>query len=196
MSENIIVRELKATDDLEKAAELFYESGSKMYELVFGDKATAITYLSKLIREENNIYSHKTCIVAFKNQQICGLVSSYNKDNINNAEMGKDFMKVLKFFNMMKLFISSRKIKELDDFSDVDGYYVQAVCVDEDYRKMGIASKLLEYCFNKQKENLYLDVEADNYNAIALYNKYGFKKIRDINVKYTNSPYIRMKKCG
>ena len=45
------------------------------------------------------------------------------------------------------------------------------------YRKKGIASKLLEYALNDMKncENISLEVSKDNKEAINLYSKYGFK---------------------
>jgi ribosomal-protein-alanine N-acetyltransferase len=47
----------------------------------------------------------------------------------------------------------------------------------EDYRRQGIAKKLLkEVIDNKQVENITLEVNINNKNAIMLYNSLGFKE--------------------
>ena len=47
----------------------------------------------------------------------------------------------------------------------------------EDYRRQGIAKKLLqEVIDNKQVENITLEVNINNKNAILLYNSLGFKE--------------------
>ena len=59
--------------------------------------------------------------------------------------------------------------------------YEQADIIDiftlEDYRRQGIAKKLLkEVIDNKQVENITLEVNINNKNAIMLYNSLGFKE--------------------
>ena len=58
---------------------------------------------------------------------------------------------------------------------------VIALAIDEDYRKNGIATKLLEKMIILAKENhankVFLEVSACNLAAIKLYQKFGFSKI-------------------
>lgn len=61
----------------------------------------------------------------------------------------------------------------------VDESHITNIAVHPDYRKLGIASKLIEamlaYC-NENKCTAYtLEVRAGNKAAISLYEKYGFK---------------------
>ncbi len=53
--------------------------------------------------------------------------------------------------------------------------------VIEEYRKRGIASKLLEALLAKaqeeKKKNITLEVNKENWKALKLYEKYGFKKV-------------------
>ena len=55
---------------------------------------------------------------------------------------------------------------------------INYIFVLEQYRSKGIASKLLEYMINNTKvEEISLEVNKDNSNAIKLYRKYNFKEV-------------------
>ena len=60
-------------------------------------------------------------------------------------------------------------------------YLIEGVFVDPNYRKMGVANKLLNYATALAKENgakkIHLNVYTTNNNAINLYKKIGFKEI-------------------
>ncbi|MBO5138469.1 MAG: GNAT family N-acetyltransferase [Bacilli bacterium] len=49
--------------------------------------------------------------------------------------------------------------------------------VDSKYRNNKIGNKLMEYLINNIKKDITLEVKEDNYIAIYLYEKYGFKKV-------------------
>lgn len=61
----------------------------------------------------------------------------------------------------------------------VDESHITNVAVHPDYRKLGIASKLIEelisYCDSKNCIAYTLEVRAGNKPAISLYEKHGFK---------------------
>ena len=63
----------------------------------------------------------------------------------------------------------------------VESIDVIALAIDEDYRKNGIATKLLEKMIILARENhankAFLEVSACNLAAIKLYQKFGFSKI-------------------
>lgn len=56
---------------------------------------------------------------------------------------------------------------------------IEAICVDERYRKKGIGTTLLRKVREFGKENgctdIYLTVNEENENAIKIYEKFGFK---------------------
>ena len=62
----------------------------------------------------------------------------------------------------------------------IDRIELDYIYVYQEYRNMGIASKLMEYLINiAYKENVInisLEVASKNITAIKLYEKYGFKK--------------------
>lgn len=56
-------------------------------------------------------------------------------------------------------------------------YYINNIAVSPDYRRMGIAMKLLNNIIEKLNlENIYLEVSRINQKAISLYEKMGFKE--------------------
>ena len=56
---------------------------------------------------------------------------------------------------------------------------IETVCVDENNRRKGIGTQLLQYAQKIAKENnctdLYLTVNQENVDAIRVYEKFGFK---------------------
>ena len=64
------------------------------------------------------------------------------------------------------------------------------LCVSKDHRKKHIASNLLDYlfaCFHNEKMLFSLEVRTDNYQAISLYEKFGFEIIHTRNNYYKDA---------
>ena len=61
--------------------------------------------------------------------------------------------------------------------------------VDPDYRKMGVATNLIDYLISELDENLKLitlEVSANNKEALKLYDKFGFYVVNVRKKYYTN----------
>ena len=60
-----------------------------------------------------------------------------------------------------------------------DKLEISYIFVKEEFRNKKIASKLIKYLIenNKDKYNITLEVKKDNINAIKLYKKFGFKEV-------------------
>ncbi len=60
-----------------------------------------------------------------------------------------------------------------------DKLEISYIFVKEEFRNKKIASKLMKYLIenNKDKYNITLEVKKDNINAIKLYKKFGFKEV-------------------
>ncbi len=109
------------------------------------------------------------------------------------------------------------KLKDIIDsqFDDVYGYYVDAklvgfihisklyetvdivnVVVDKEYRKQGIATKLIDYIIDlfNDVENIMLEVNEHNISAIGLYEKCGFEVINKRNNYYGSDAALIMKR--
>ncbi|AWR97316.1 ribosomal-protein-alanine N-acetyltransferase [Acidianus sulfidivorans JP7] len=69
--------------------------------------------------------------------------------------------------------------------------HVVSIAVLEDYRNQGIGTELLKASMKSMKEvynaeEVYLEVRVSNYPAIRLYEKLGFKKIKELRGYYAD----------
>ena len=80
---------------------------------------------------------------------------------------------------------------------NIDTYEIEAIYVDNNYRRQGIATKLLnffeEHYLNKD-DVILLEVAVNNENAINLYKKFGFNIINTRHKYYKNIDAYVMKK--
>jgi len=82
-------------------------------------------------------------------------------------------------------------------YKNMDYYEIEAIVVDEEYRKKGIASNLLKYFIDKiaqKNDTILLEVAANNKNAITLYEKFQFEIIGRRKKYYKNIDAHVMKK--
>lgn len=90
--------------------------------------------------------------------KICGYQFSYN-----------DFEKVYGYY-------IEKELVGVIDFSLIyDRIEINYIFVKENYRRNGIASKMLEYVIS-YKVSISLEVDEKNIKALKLYEKYGFQK--------------------
>lgn len=90
----------------------------------------------------------------------------------------------------MRSFFPAERLAHFKNFfsTRVEGsYFLDALCVDEEYRNRGIGNKLISLTKTKaQKEGynlLSLIVFADNINAQRLYQKNGFEIVKKIELR-------------
>jgi ribosomal-protein-alanine N-acetyltransferase len=58
--------------------------------------------------------------------------------------------------------------------------YIQTICIDKNYRNVGLGKKLLQFCEDRiltVSPNLFICVSSFNQSAIRLYEKFGFKLV-------------------
>ena len=58
-----------------------------------------------------------------------------------------------------------------------DRIELEYIWVKDEYRRIGIASKLMDKMFDESVNNITLEVRTSNISAIGLYKKYGFKVV-------------------
>lgn len=79
------------------------------------------------------------------------------------------------------------------DRMEIDNIYVM-----EEYRMMGIASRMMEYVIEIYKknnlDNITLEVRVSNDKAINLYKKYGFRQVSIRQYYYGDEDGILMEK--
>lgn len=128
---------------------------------------------------ENDHYPHsfRSTIVAEHNHQIVGMSLSFpSKYHAITEEL--------------RNFFPADRLEHFKDFSSsrVEGsYFLDALCVQQNYRKMGIGRELINRTVEKAKKEkftaLSLIVFADNEKAVRLYKKYGFEIAKHIDLK-------------
>ena len=80
---------------------------------------------------------------------------------------------------------------------NIDTYEIEAIYVDNDSRRQGIATKLLSYLedhYLNKNDTILLEVAVNNENAINLYKKFGFNIINTRHKYYKDIDAYVMKK--
>ena len=136
--------------------------------------------------------------------------------------VNKIVIEELERFNELGLIVNKNfsnvyKLNDIIDsqYDDVYGYYVDSiligfihisklyetmdivnVVVDNEYRKQGIATKLIDYVIKlyDDVENIMLEVNENNIAAISLYKKNGFEIINKRNNYYGSDAALIMKR--
>lgn len=136
--------------------------------------------------------------------------------------VNKIVLEELERFNELGLIVNKNfsnvyKLNEIIDsqYDDVYGYYLDSklvgfvhitklyetvdivnIVVDVEYRKQGIATKLINYVLGlcNDVENIMLEVNENNIAAISLYEKNGFEVINKRNNYYGSDAALIMKR--
>lgn len=108
------------------------------------------------------------------------------KDYFNNKKIIDDFKQNV--FSRYYVYIDNNSILGFVNYYDLyDRYEISYIEVKEEYRNNKIGSKLMDYLIELGKsnniENITLEVNITNENALRLYHKYGFEKVA-IREKY------------
>lgn len=135
------------------------------------DSKIANNFLTKLIQDEkkydNNI--NENCVVHtlyenfIENEQNCILIAENNE----------------KIIGYLYGFVQNGGDAYIDIVTQLD-----AMFVDEDYRKLGVGNALIDEFkkWSKQQSAKYIELKVcnNNDNAISLYKKNGFKNVKTI----------------
>lgn len=114
------------------------------------------------------------------------LLETFNY-KLDNESFNNDFLKVLVY---EEEFIKGILVyKYLYDRAEID-----YIIVDNNYRNLGIATKLLNFMENKHKNiiNITLEVRESNREAISFYKKNGFKEVTKRKNYYKDEDGILM----
>ena len=136
---------------------------------------TPLQHLTIVLSEDEN-YSYKNVDLAMDGDCIIGFVFSYIAEvNVVTPEM--------------KSVLTKDRIEWLRFFSDNqinNSWYINTLGVKEEYRRQGIARKLLGHASQRALKNglqcLSLHVYESNAAAIDLYKTYGFTKEKRVSL--------------
>ena len=169
----IIYREGKKEDSL-RIAELDNIASDGAIEFLFHDlipNMTPVQIVASNLESDSYPHSYRSVIVAEYDETIIGMSLSFPG-------------KYHKITDEMKNFFPHDRINHFKYFFSApvgDSYFLDALCVDENFRNRGIGSKLIELtkkkACNEGYNSLCLLVFKDNINAQNIYKKNGFEVI-------------------
>lgn len=167
-------------EDCPRIAELDYIASGGTVEYLFHDLVpdkSAIQILSDGLEQDVYPHTFRSCIVAESGQKIIGMALSYP------AHFHCITDELVNFLPPDRL----ERFREFYSTRAEGSYFLDAMCVDEMYQGAGIGKSLLEHTkINASSEGyneLSLIVFADNTRAIKLYEKQGFKSIKNIQLE-------------
>ena len=169
----------------------FYINGGLKY--LSKDKLKLAKFFSSIIVFDN-------FYVAIKGNEIAGLIAFINKENncfiIDKNICINIFGKIkgnIAYFALIKNFTNySKKFKTI---INNEMAIIETVLTNEKYRKMGVATALIEYVFSLIEYKHYLlAVTGSNKKALVLYKKLGFIEINKRNLIFDSEIYMKYSK--
>lgn len=147
------------------------------------DRQKSKEILMDFFARDDNIFSFKYIDVFDVGGEVVGAICAYNS-NLRD-KLTEPFVK--------RLNLIGKKAKFDKECFD-DEFYIDSVAVSEKFRGQGIATKLIENCFLKAKEQNLLKcsllVSLHKPKTMKFYEKLGFVKDDELNV--SNEQYFHM----
>lgn len=169
------IRRADISTDLEVVAGLIYDTDEYLFPFLFGARSQALPILRKLVALEHNSFSHRYIDVYEEGGTVQAILIGYDHRVINKTDEQADFRRVLSTFDQILMVPKFWILQPFMDKSDVTGHYIQNVCVAPEIRGKGIGSKLIRHFCETHGGDVWLDVELGNKQAIALYERLGFR---------------------
>ena len=159
----------------EEALKIYYDAFCKKINPLVGNKEKAIPFIKKTT-------DFNACFYAVMQDKVLGLAGIQDKDN--NFTRSIRFNKLLKEFNLFRALL----IKYIYGFktSKVDNGVIRidSIAVAIKTRGMGIGTALnnevFRYALDKGLDSVKLEVVNTNPKAKKLYDKLGFKVIKEV----------------
>lgn len=171
--QNITIRQATIND-----AELIaYCVGSAIGEEAVQEHLGAnwLDIIAEIARLEISQYSYRNALIAEINNTPAGAVIAY--DGARLDELRTQTLRIIHRYNPDFAFT--------EDETEAGEYYLDSLCVLPQYRKMGVATRLInalcEKVFSEGHNRVGLIVDFDNPNAERLYTSLGFKRIKTRN---------------
>lgn len=174
--------------EIHACARLIYTSGPDLYCYIFATQQPEIyEYIKFLCKTTGSLFSRDNITIDEDDGIVRGLVLAYPA-----RDMVKISMRMLKsipgisqiqgFQHFMKI-VFRMGLNRYFPGTSSDEFFISNFAVFEEYRGKGIGLKLLYKMEDIARENdlekLSLYVEIDNINAIRIYEKFGFTKVRE-----------------
>ena len=116
-------------------------------------------------------------------------------DDIIRISDKKDILTIQNPFSKYLVYLKENEVIGFCYYYEIyDRLEIAYIFVKDEFRNNKIASRLLEYLIedNKEKENITLEVNENNYSALKLYKKFNFKEVAKREKYYANENGILM----
>ena len=166
-------------EDSHRIAELDYIASGGAIEFLFHDLVPGMSpaeIIASGLEQDRYPHSYRSAIVAEHAEAIVGMALSFpGKFHTITDEM-RDFIPHDRLEHFAHFFSAPVE----------DSYFLDALCVDKDFRKRGVGGRLIELTKAKARkegyDSLSLLVYMDNSNAQRLYRNCGFAETERIQL--------------
>ncbi|MCP4137076.1 MAG: GNAT family N-acetyltransferase [bacterium] len=163
-----------------RIAELINIASYGLVEFMFHDLVPGLTPVQLVafsLAEDKNHHTYRNAVVARSNGTIAGMIFAYSSEFKGLDEETRSLVPQERLDHIMEVFTKT-----------VPGsLYIDALCVDEQYRGRGIGTALLSSARDRARDEGYnslsLIVMAHNERALSVYKKFGFKTVDTVAVK-------------
>ena len=160
------------------AATIFYESFQDKFGRVFGDRRKATQLLSRIIREDR-------ILVALNDGQVVGFAGlHYQGKNFLECK----FTEVARIYGLTAVRVMIYFLIAVLNELQPNQLHLEVLAVREHHRSKGIGTILLrstiDFAQHKGFSQIQLEVVNTNPLAAKLYERIGFKKVKDRKIPY------------
>jgi ribosomal protein S18 acetylase RimI-like enzyme len=172
--------------DTEAALPLIYSAGPRVFEFLFGTHgAPAFQFLAYAFEEGGGLFGHRAHVAAVANGELAGIGAFYGGGEVLGLVLGTSRQSV-RHFGAARGAGVMRRMMQLGRISPApprDVHFVADLGVREALRGRGIGTRLLAHqaavARKRRRRYLGLDVAVDNPQAQALYERLGFRVLRE-----------------
>lgn len=166
--------------DCRRIAELDSIASGGAIEFLFHDLIpgmTSVDIVASQLEQDRYPYTFRSVIVGECGSRIVGMALSFPAQYHTISDQMRDFLPAERLEHFERFFTTR-----------VEGsYYLDALCVDEPFRKQGIGGKLIDLTAARARQegfsSLSLITFRDNTSAQRLYEKKGFSVVKPIELK-------------
>lgn len=170
---DVTIRGLEESDDLDQVAKLIYLTDPYVYPNWFDSMEDGIKVLRQMISLPTLYNKENITVAVLPNGFVAGIIVS------KQAPFCEELCHIQKAFALANVKLDDRTDFVFDAYyskmgPSEDGYYIANVAVDENYRKRGIATAMLDRVMHG-KTHCTLECVIANAGSWKLYQKLGFK---------------------
>ena len=167
---DIVIRAASVADNASKIAKLLYLTDPYIYPFLCADPADEIwvDFVSRALKDPDHVHSARNMLLAIKDGSVVGLICAY------------PLAAKKVFLQPVDRSVSAKYVAVWEGYykhaePSAGGLYISNLCVDPAFRGKGIGGALLHALLEQHpREDIALDVLADNLSAVSLYEKAGF----------------------